>query len=137
MKSYASNVTCITKLTSGLARSIMPRAVLATVLLGHAHWVIAALSFTRGNLTSIPGVVDIANSVDSPTLTTALTGPGVVDTSLSIPETRIQYDMIDTSTPGSNTGLFLYSWNFSYSPSLGPDIIGASTPPFEICAAGR
>jgi hypothetical protein len=114
----------------------MARAVLATVLLGHAHCVIAALSFTRGTLTSIPGVVDIANTVDSRTLTVALTGPGIVDSSLSIPETRIQYDMINTSTPGSDTGLFLYSWNFAYSPSLGPDIIGASTPTGYIDSSG-
>jgi PEP-CTERM motif len=117
---HASNLTPITSLTSWLADSITLRAILAGLLFVQAHSA-SALSFTRGTATSV-GIEQFSSTADSATLTAAFTAPGIISTSLSVPENRIQYDIIN-SDQGS-----LNSWTVFYSPSLAPDIIGASTP---------
>jgi|SRR5271166_1016672 len=124
----ASNLTPVTSLTSRLAHSATLRAILAGLLFLQAHSA-SALSFTRGTATSV-GIEQFSSTPDSPTLTAAFTAPGVITTSLSIPENRIQYDIIN-SDQGS-----LSSWTVFYSPSLAPDIIGASTPIGYINSSG-
>ncbi len=117
---YASNLTSITSLAFRLAHSITLRAVLVGLLFVQAHSA-SALSFTRGTATFV-GIEQFSSTADSDTLTAAFTAPGIITTSLSIPDNRIQYDVIN-SDQGS-----LNSWTVFYSPSLAPDIIGASTP---------
>lgn len=125
---YASNLTPITSLACRLAHSTTLRAILAGLLFVHAHSA-SALSFTRGTATAV-GIEQFSSTPDSPTLTAAFTAPGTITTSLSIPENRIQYDIIN-SDQGS-----LNSWTLFYSPSLAADIIGASTPIGYVSSSG-
>ncbi|HME69324.1 MAG TPA: PEP-CTERM sorting domain-containing protein [Myxococcota bacterium] len=118
---YVSNLTPTTSLTSRLAHSTTLRAILAGLLFVQAHSA-SALSFTRGTATSV-GLEQFSSTPDSDTLTGAFTAASVITTGLSIPENRIQYDIITSDQVES-----LNSWTVSYSSSLGPDIIGAYTP---------
>lgn len=125
---YASNLAPVTSLASRLAHFTTLRAILAGLLFVQAHSA-SALSFTRGTATSV-GIEQFSSTADSDTLTAAFTAPGIITTSLSIPENRIQYDIIN-SDQGS-----LNSWTVFYSPSLAADIIGAATPIGYVSASG-
>jgi hypothetical protein len=113
-------VSTLTGLASRQATSTMLRAILVGLLFVQAHSAFA-LSFVRGTATSV-GTEQFSSTTDTDTLTGAFTAAGVITNGLSIPEHRVQYDII-TSSGGSLT-----SWTVNYSPTLAADIIGAITP---------
>ena len=123
-----SNSRPVTSLISRLATSPVLVAILAGLLFVQAH-AAAALTFTRGTGTTV-GIEQFSSTADSDTLVAAFTAPGTITTGLSIPETRIQYDVI-TSDQGS-----MSSWTVFYSPSLASDIIGAITPTGYVDSTG-
>jgi len=101
---------------------------LATLLVVQAHSA-SALTFTRGTGTTV-GIEQFSSTSDTDTLVAAFTAPGTITSGLSIPENRIQYDVI-TSDQGS-----MSSWTVFYSPSLASDIIGAATPTGYVDSSG-
>jgi len=115
------NLSAFTSRTARLAPPRLLPAILAGILLASTHSTVAALSFLRGTQTTV-GSVRFASSPDSVTITGALVAPGAINTGLSIPVNRIQYDVI-SSDQGSMT-----SWTVQYSPVVGPSIVGAFTP---------
>jgi len=116
-----SDLTRFAGRISRLASSNLARTILASFLFLQVHSASAALSFGRGTPTTV-GSVRYSSTPDSDIITGALTGPGTITTGLFIPANRIQYDIIN-----SDQGP-LHSWTLYYSPSIGPLIIGASTP---------
>jgi hypothetical protein len=118
----------MTSLISRLATSTGLLAMLGGLLFVQVHSA-SALTFTRGTGTTV-GIEQFSSTADSDTLVAAFTAPGTITTGLSIPENRIQYDVI-TSDQGS-----LSSWTLFYSPSLASDIIGAVTPTGYVDSTG-
>jgi len=113
-------VSTLAGLASRQATSTMLRAILVGLLFVQAHSAFA-LGFVRGTATSV-GAVQFSSSTDTDTLVEAFTSAGTTTPGLSIPEHRVQYDIINSPAGTLN------SWTVHYSPTLAGDIIGATTP---------
>jgi hypothetical protein len=118
---YTLNLAALARSGSWLGRPRLLPTLFAGTLLFMAHSAVAALAFGRGTATTV-GWVQFSSSPDSCTITGALTGPGTITGGLNIPVHRIQYDVINCDV-GT-----MYSWTLYYAPTVGPEIIGASTP---------
>jgi hypothetical protein len=107
---------------NGRLPKILMGIVLIVATLAQVHSVSGALAFARPGFVTAVGPVQFSSVPDAVIITGDYTGPGLIDNTLNIPANRMQYDVINSDVGG------LKSWTISYSPLVGPNIIGAATP---------